>query len=176
MSIRQEAMITFKKLAVQYLPLLYTWFQEPHVMQWWPVPQGEEFFDKFLERIRSKDTFAYLVLADEITFGYIQYYRLDVTGDKTGKWLPPLPSTTVGIDQFIGAPTYLGKGYGTNMIIAFIEYLRKIEPMITTVIVDPEPENTVAIKCYKKVGFEEIGEFKTPYGKALLMRKEIMPS
>lgn len=167
------AHISFQQISKNDIPLLYAWFKEPHVAQWWPVPDGDEFFEKFLARIRSKDTVAYLVLEDEIPFGYIQYYHLDATGEKAGKWLPPLPSNTVGIDQFIGDATYLHKGYGTRMIIAFIEYLRVIKPTITTVIVDPEPENTVAIRCYQKVGFEEVGEFKRPHGHALLMRKDI---
>lgn len=84
-----------------------------------------------------------------------------------------MPQTTVGTDQFIGELNYIGKGYGTLAIKSFILFLGKINPNITTIIVDPEPNNYAAIRCYEKVGFREIGTFQTSYGPALLMRFDI---
>ena len=56
----------------------------------------------------------------------------------------------------------------------FINYLGTIEPTITTVIVDPEPENIAAIKCYEKVGFNPVGTYDVPWGgQSLLMRYDI---
>lgn len=94
---------------------------------------------------------------------------------KAGAHIPiDLPQATVGTDQFIGDSDYIGKGYGTLMIKAFIEFLQKIEPTITTVIVDPEPTNYPAIRCYEKVGFKKVIECMTPYGPALFMRYDII--
>lgn len=169
-----KSSFTFKKITDEDLPILLTWFKEPHVQKWWPIPTEQEVYAHFLKRIRSKDTFGYLVLMDDMPIGYLQYYYLDPSEAKTGAYLPvTLPKTTVGTDQFIGDPHCLGKGYGVQFIKAFIDYLRIIEPTITTVIVDPEPVNTVAIRCYEKVGFKRIIEYKTPYGPALLMRYDI---
>jgi RimJ/RimL family protein N-acetyltransferase len=160
---------TFKKISEDDIPQLLTWFQQPHVIKWWPVPEKNELIEKFLRRIRSKDTFGYVVFLDKKPIGYIQYYYLDYSQDKAGKWLPELPYSTVGTDQFIGEPDYIGKGYGTLFIKAFIEYLKTIEPDLNTIIVDPEPGNIAAIRCYEKVGFERVGIFETPYGTSLLM-------
>ena len=96
--------------------------------------------------------------------------------EKTGgQWVPhDLPETTVGIDQFIGDPNYLGKGYGLLMIKEFISYLTKVlEPRTTTIILDPKPTNIVAIKCYEKVGFKPIGVVDAPWGPALFMRYDV---
>src|SRR5581483_6612023 len=165
-----EKVITFKKATQDDAPLIYSWFEHPHVKTWWPLPENET-LESFTTRIRSKDTFAYVVLCDNKPIGYIQYYIVDKATDKTGAWLPELPPTTVGTDQFIGDPDYLGKGYGTLFIKEFITYLTTVlAPGTTTIIVDPEPANSAAIKCYKKVGFKEVGEFTTPFGPALLMR------
>lgn len=164
------AQFNFKKITPNDLPLLYSWFKQPQVEQWWPVPTQEEFFEKFLLRIRSKDTFPFLVLADGIPFAYIQYYYIDRTQPKAGKWLPELPETTVGTDQFIGDPAFLAKGYGAAFIKAFIDYLATIEPHITTVIVDPDPTNIIAIRCYEKNGFKKVGNYTTEYGQIVLMR------
>src|SRR5271156_6736384 len=52
--------ISFKKLTEHDIPLLLTWFAEPHVYQWWPVLEKNEPLDNFLKRIRSVNTFGYI--------------------------------------------------------------------------------------------------------------------
>lgn len=166
---------TFKALTQQDLPTLLSWFKEPHVAKWWPTPEKDEFFDFFLKRIRSKDTFAFMVYLNDQPFGYIQYYLIDSALEKAGSWLPTtIPdATTVGIDQFIGNKNMIGKGYGTLFIKDFINYLAAQKPELTTVIVDPEPENSAAIKSYEKVGFKQVDTYTTKYGHTLLMRYDI---
>lgn len=163
---------TFKPLQQEDLPLLLKWFQELHVTQWWPVPKKEEdFFEHFLKRIRTQDTVAYLVLLNEIPIGYIQYYKLD---QRHQSWLPPLPEETIGTDQFIGEKEYLGKGYGTLMLKTFINFVVQQDRSIKVIIVDPDPNNKAAVRCYEKVGFQTIGEFKNNFGEpALVMRYTI---
>ena len=79
---------TFKKITETDLPILLTWFKEPHVQQWCPIPTQDEVLAHFLKRIRSKDTFGYLALLDGMPIGYIQYYYLDTSEAKTGAYLP----------------------------------------------------------------------------------------
>lgn len=171
----KQSEFVFKKLTKDDIPLLLRWFKEPHVKEWWPTPEKDEaILEKFLTRIRSKDTFGFIVFIHDVAIGYIQYYHINRKHEKTGSWLPAeLPKTTVGTDQFIGEEDYLGKGYGTRFIKEFISYLHEIEPTITTVIVDPDPENAAAIRCYEKVGFTRMGVYHAPWGPALLMRYDI---
>jgi RimJ/RimL family protein N-acetyltransferase len=173
----QQRIITFKRATEHDAQLIYSWFKEPYVAQWWPVPESNEgFLDYFLPRIRSRDTFPFVVYINDIPFGYIQYYYINRTHEKTGgDWLPHgLPEkTTVGIDQFIGDPQYLHKGYGALMIKEFIAYLHQLESHITTIVLDPSPDNIVAIKCYEKVGFKHMGIVNAPWGKAVFMRYDI---
>jgi RimJ/RimL family protein N-acetyltransferase len=165
------AHINFRRVIQADLPLLYTWFEKPHVAAWWPVPEENEFFKDFLEKIRSKTTIPLLVYSNQIPIGYLQYYHIDRTREKAGSWLPTeLPVTTIGTDQFIGDENYLGKGYGTLLLKEFIKQLHDLEPTVTTVIVDPDPENAVAIRCYEKVGFTRMGMYQAPWGPALLMK------
>ncbi len=166
--------VSFKEVTAGDMPLVLSWFKEPHVRQWWPAPEENELFENFLQRIRSKNTFPYMILVDGKSIGYIQYYYIDRSVQKAGEWLPPLPEATVGTDQFIGNPEYLGKGYGTVCIKEFITYLtHAVEPSITTFIVDPEPTNYAAIRCYEKVGFRQLGNYTTPFGPILLMRYDV---
>ena len=169
----QQTQITFKPLAPEDLPLLYTWFKKTHVSKWWPTPERhEDFFEKFLTRIRTKKCFPFLIFANAIPIGYIQYYHIDKPSERQpDHWLPELPETTIGTDQFIGEEAYLGKGYGTLMIKEFITYLfSTLEPTINMIIVDPQPENIAAIKCYEKIGFTHMGTYKNPWGLAVLMK------
>jgi RimJ/RimL family protein N-acetyltransferase len=165
---------TFTKLTQNDWSLLLQWFKEPHVEKWWPTPEENELMEYFLEKIRSKNTFGFVVLLDEKPIGYIQYYYIDRSKVESGSLLPSLPDeTTIGIDQFIGDPNYLHKGYGTQFIKQFIAELPIIEPEITTIILDPNPENLAAIRCYEKVGFEKVCTYENPWGTSLLMRCDI---
>jgi RimJ/RimL family protein N-acetyltransferase len=164
----------FKKLTQDDWPLLLKWFKEPHVEQWWPTPEENELMEYFLEKIRCKNTFGFVVFLDEKPIGYIQYYYIDRSKIESGSLLPALPDeTTVGIDQFIGDLNYLHKGYGTLFIKQFIVELPTVEPKMTTVILDTNPENLAAIRCYEKVGFLPVCTYENPWGTSLVMRYDI---
>jgi RimJ/RimL family protein N-acetyltransferase len=172
-TIPTDSTFTFKKPTEDDIPLLFSWLQQPHVQKWWPTLGKEELFDHFLKRIRSKETFPFLVILDEIPIGYIQYYYINKHEEKAGKWLPDLPKHTIGFDQFIGDSEYLGKGLGTVFIKKFMSFVNIIEPNVTTFIVDPDPENHAAIRCYEKVGFSKKEICQSPWGSALLMMYKI---
>lgn len=161
----------FKLVEEKDLLLLYKWFKQPHVSKWWPTPEEkEDFFESFLKRIRSDIRKCYIVFCDNAPIGYLQLYSVDYENEKWCSWLPKFPGEkkVIGIDQFIGESDYLHKGFGTLFIKQFlVELFEKERDLV--VVVDPEPENLAAIKCYEKVGFEKIGEFKAPWGPALVM-------
>ena len=163
---------SFKKIKESDLLLLSKWLEEPHVKKWWPILEKDELLSEFLQRIRSKDTFGYIVNLDDKPIGYIQYYFVDGKTDKTGLWLPKdiLTKSVIGTDQFIGDPNKIGKGHGTKFIKEFIEFIFKNELDVKTVIVDPDPKNIAAIRCYEKIGFKKVNEFDVSWGKALLMQ------
>jgi RimJ/RimL family protein N-acetyltransferase len=169
-----QDVFTFKHVTGNDLSILHSWFQEPHVTQWWPVPQEHESFQQFTTRIRSVDTFGFIAFLGNEPIGYIQYYQIDQTHHKTGLGLPKLPENTVGIDQFIGNPQWLSKGYGTRLIKDFLIYLVTIKPETITVILDPEPINYAAIRCYEKVGFVSMGICTTFFGDCLLMSYDLL--
>lgn len=99
--------------------------------------------------------------------GYIQSYTID---RKISTWFPQIPGNgnILGIDQFIGEPAYLYKGIGTLFIKEFVDMCMMKDKNLT-IIVDPEPTNTAAIKCYEKVGFKKLGTYQAPWGPALVM-------
>lgn len=165
---------SFKKLTNQDLSLLQRWFQEPHVQRWWPIKNLEEHIKTFIHRIESNNTIGYIVSMHNIPIGYIQYYYINRTNKDSGSWLPKISDNTIGTDQFIGEVDYLHKGYGTIFIKLFLNHIKSIEPIVTTIIVDPDPTNYAAIRCYEKVGFKNIGTYNAPWGKVVIMRYDFV--
>jgi len=74
-------------------------------------------------------------------------------------------------DQFEALDTWLAANVpalGEGALIAeFVATL--FEEGAPRVIVDPNPANAAAIRCYEKVGFRRLGPIQTPDGEMLLM-------
>src|SRR5665647_928536 len=96
-NLQDHKRITFKPVTQDDIPLLFAWFLQPHVHEWWAVPETEqEFSDYILEKVTGDKQLAYMVFLNDVPLGYIQYYYLnpDLEADET--WLPELPQGTVG--------------------------------------------------------------------------------
>jgi RimJ/RimL family protein N-acetyltransferase len=136
------------------------------VLEWWDdclLP--EEIKEKYKKHIDNDIFFPYIVYLEDKPIGFIQYYW----ASKVGKgWWPDEDEGTIGLDQFIGEEDFINKGYGTLMIKEFIHYLFQ-NLLFKKIIVDVEPENIRARRCYEKVGFQEKGVIDTPEGKSILM-------
>jgi aminoglycoside 6'-N-acetyltransferase len=171
-------MFDFTPVNVTHIPLLFSWFQQPHVIQWWQEPQDlTRFTDKWQIKItghaasKQDPAAGFCVSIDQTPIGYVQYHRVN-ENDRRG--YPPLPDHTVGMDIFIGNPSYLGKGFAAPIITEFIEKVITIkEPKTTCIIIDPEPNNTRAVHVYKKAGFTPIGEYNRSSSRVLLMSLDI---
>jgi len=173
----------FRALAAADLPLLQRWLARPHVSEWWqPTPTLAELTDEYLPRLAmdvlpldaEAGVTQYLVYDDGEAVGYIQAYRVmgrpgEAGHSPDGWWPDETDPGALGIDQFIGLPERLGQGLGTRMVRAFVEWLF-LDARVTSVQVDPHPDNQRAIAAYRKVGFREVDVVQTPDGPALLLR------
>lgn len=165
----KEQLFQFHPLTEQDLPLLCEWLNRPHLQAWWR--EGEITFEsvreKYLPRIFEADTARpFLAYLEGKYVGYIQYYNAS-EGDPN--WWPDEPRPGVlGIDQFLADEEELGQGLGTAMISQFVGKILE-DPKVTQIRVDPRPDNRRAIRCYKKVGFREVGPITTPDGPAVMM-------
>jgi RimJ/RimL family protein N-acetyltransferase len=153
----------FKPLAESDLPFLFEWFAQPYIAQLWKEPDWRTFQEKYRKRISSNDIFPFVAYIDDKPIAYIKYHHVK---DDDRALFPnvEIPAFSIGLDLFIGNPNYLGKGYGTHLVKEFIQFVQKIEPHCTTIIIDPAVDNHRAIRCYEKVGFKIVGTYITPYG------------
>ncbi|WP_454782569.1 GNAT family N-acetyltransferase [Legionella sp. WA2022007384] len=159
--INQTTSFIFKPLTENDLMLLYHWFQEPVINQWYARGQSwsfENIKQKYLPRILGKDNVpSFIIYIDEVPLGFIQYYRLsDHVPEGICHNNHPLfdcypPHKLAGIDLFIAPSNQRGKGLGKQILDSFITELPN---SICAVLVDPEIHNHHAISCYEKSGFK----------------------
>lgn len=135
----------------------------PHV-RWDAGRDRKTLWERYLGE-ESHDLLPYIVYYLSKPIGYIQSYK---AYNAANGWWPDEKEGTVGIDIFIGEPEYLGKGLGTKIVKLFVEKLFA-DATIKKIVVDPKPDNFIAINCYKNAGFKEAELITTPDGPALLM-------
>ncbi|OQM76552.1 GNAT family N-acetyltransferase [Pseudaminobacter manganicus] len=145
------------------MKLLARWLAEPHVATWWGDKDGE--LETIAGHVDSISVEPFIVELDGRPLGYIQSY--DPHLEEGGNTYADQPFGTLGIDQFIGEPDLIGKGHGTRLLSDFVAML--LEEGALRVIVDPDPANAAAIRCYEKVGFRPIGRRQTEQGEVCLM-------
>lgn len=153
----------FRPLTGKDMKLVARWLGEPHVAAWWGDRESE--LKGIADNIDSIAVEPLIIELDGRPIGYIQSY--DPNLEEGENPYADQPFGTLGIDQFIGEPELIGKGHGTRLIAEFVATL--FEEGAPRVIVDPNPANAAAIRCYEKVGFRRLGPVQTPDGEMLLM-------
>jgi len=153
---------TFRPISVEDLPTVRRWLAMPHVCQWWGDPEKQ--FELVSEDMDHPSMQQFIVASGESAFAYLQCY--DPTAWPNNGF-GRQPDGARGIDQFIGEPDMVGRGHGSALIRAFVtDLLQQRAPQVVT---DPDPQNTRAIRAYKKAGFREDRLVNTPDGRAMLM-------
>ena len=140
------------------------WLSNEHVKQWWN--DGDDTLEKVsLHYGKESDHVVRFILMEvnedgwqeEKRIGYFQYYFND-------------DDETIGIDQFIGEESYIGRGIGEKAIKQFVALIdERHNP--TQIILNTSPQNRMAIRCYEKVGFKYWKTVKTEDGKLAYMMK-----
>jgi RimJ/RimL family protein N-acetyltransferase len=162
-------MIGFRRLRNADLHLMHRWLHTPHVARWYGEPGTlEEVSEEYSAYIEGREQVEpYLILYNDRPVGYIQSYR--VSGDEEYERLVDIEDSA-GIDLFIGEEDLLYKGLGPLVIRCFIEETVFADESIGACIIDPDPENTAAIRAYEKVGFEYFKTAETSEGRLHLMK------
>ncbi len=149
-------------MTAQDLPTVRRWLRAPHVSEWWGDPDQQ--FALVSGDVSHPAMEQFIVSTDDRPFAYLQCYDPTAWPDNG---FGDLPAGTRGIDQFIGEADMIERGHGSAMIKSFVDKL--LQAGTPRVVTDPDPENSRAIRAYKKAGFEKSRLVDTPDGRALLM-------
>lgn len=163
--------IDFKPLTRGDLPLLLTWFQRPHMREWWGEPDEEIALVR--DMLEGRDTTRpFLFQLDGRPIGYIQYWFIghhqNAEWLEDHPWLGEFPPDALGIDLSIGEPQLVGRGLGSTVLRAFAE--RLVASGYPTLVIDPDPDNLRAIRAYEKAGFGPVTHLEGMTGDALIMQ------
>lgn len=151
--------IAFQPLTESDLPLVYQWLSAPHVRQWWGEPDEEIVFIR--QMISHPKEQGFLATVDQEPFGYIQSCNPTDYSDEA-PWSAGMAADTIGIDMFIGTAERLGQGLGSAMVHTFCA--RLFAQGADYLVLDPDAENTTAIKTYKRAGFKHLLDYPTSTG------------
>ena len=161
----------FRPMTADDLPLMRRWLEMPHIKQWWGEPEEELGYIR--DMIDGRDTTRPFIFAvDDEPVGYIQYWFVghhqNATWVADHPWLAELPSDAVGVDLSIGDSKKLGRGLGSAALRAFAEDL--FRQGHRTIVIDPDPTNTRAVRAYEKAGFKAIPHLLGRTGDTLIMQ------
>jgi RimJ/RimL family protein N-acetyltransferase len=156
------ALIGFRWLSEDDLPPLHRWLNEGAALQWYglePTTLAEVVL-AYTPRLHGRSSVRSMLItyADQ-PVGYIQRYFPKDEPDYWGK--QDLPPDTAGIDLFIGESTFLHSGFGPLAIRSFL-WEHVFTGSTKHCIIDPDPDNTIAIRAYEKVGFRHIRTIGPP--------------
>jgi RimJ/RimL family protein N-acetyltransferase len=170
--------INFKPLTKDDLPLLFKWFQKPHVKQWYA--RGESYTldmikEKYLPRILNPESIPnFIIYADNTPIGYIQLYCIkDSLPDGVTDYTHPLfnnfkPNEIAGVDLFIANENYLKKGYATLALTNFIkEY---VQGKFILLVTDPLKINKNAIRFFERNGFKRFNQENNTINELMILR------
>jgi thiamine kinase-like enzyme/RimJ/RimL family protein N-acetyltransferase len=161
--------LSFEKISLQHIDIIFGWLSEPFVQEFWDNTQDHKddilnfvngrkepsnYCDgKYVYWIANCDShpFAMLMTIQETAEDHIDDIKLNHLS-KTGH--------TYGIDYMIGNKNYFGKGYGAKTLSAFLDFFRKeFDVSADTFLIDPASDNPRAKNVYMKAGFEHVADF-----------------
>lgn len=148
--------IKFKKFSATDMPLFLTWSKKPQVKDTW-FAGGYESIEKYREKTKGNGyDYAFIIYLDDKAIGYIQCSDLYAYRTKCSAPQGVFTNEELGtfcLDLFIGEEEYLNKGYGTEIVKAFVAKLFK-DFKAKKILIDPACSNQRAIRCYEKAGFK----------------------
>ena len=147
--------IQFKKFEEKNIFLWEKWITVPHVKDVWFI-EGYETTDYIHKKIKgNKYDYPFIIYLDENPIGYIQccdlYAYRNLCKNLKGLFTQE-DSGTFCMDLFIAEMEYLNKGYGTEIVKKFVEYVFHTFHA-KKILIDPAETNMRAIRCYEKAGF-----------------------
>ena len=155
---KEANILKIRKMVYDDLELMTKWLNTEEVLEFFgdPVapPSARQVREKYGPRIDGDVAVEpYIAETEGRPFAFLQCYRLSEKDYVSYDY--SIEETLYGIDQFIGEPSLFDKGYGTQMVEKFLDFIF-VEKQADAVVVDPELINPRAIRCYEKCGFRKV--------------------
>jgi len=104
--------------------LIQIWFNEPHVQSFyslrvWTIEEVRQKLTPYIQGVGGMD--CYIISVDKTPMGYIQCYPVKEHPWDNQNLVEELIQNSAGIDLFIGEKKFIGKGFGCEILEAFLK-------------------------------------------------------
>lgn len=152
-----ESNIDFRPLTEGDLPLVFRWFDAPHARaSFGDRLAGVDVTAEYLEQIAGRSpSRAFIVTLGGRPIGMVEWERMGDSPEFQRCYQVSDPDTA-NCDVLIGEEGAAHRGLGPEVIRAFLARVVFADPRITSCVIDPMTDNSIAIRAYEKVGFRFI--------------------
>jgi RimJ/RimL family protein N-acetyltransferase len=131
------------------IDIVKKWLYKEHVRKWFKEP--EEWLKEISGREQNYSFIKhFIVFCQNEPIGFCQYYACSEADEEEYRSYPK--EGTYSIDYCIGEESYLGKGYGQEIVERLVDLIWKIKES-KLIVVQPERENTMSCNVLLKNGF-----------------------
>jgi len=143
-------MFELRPLTREDLPLLHRWFNLPHARRWFGHSM-QHVEDVYGASLRGEETFdSFIASIDGAAIGLVNFGFFGDYPDLQHAYGVTDPDAA-NCDVLLAERAH--EGLGPVLIREFLERIVFAHPRTTSVVIDPVPDNTIAIRAYEKVGF-----------------------
>lgn len=146
-----DSSITFRRMEINRdVRRLFEWLADDDVRRWYD--EGEHSVENYRRTFAPEPTVnKFIVEIEGNPVGYLQTYWLSDEPDYAAQL--GLDHDAVSIDMFIGDADWRGHGWGSRILTAALERMVFGEMQAEWACINPDPENTRAVRSYEKAGF-----------------------
>ncbi len=139
------------------LPLLKVWFRAPHADRWFGKGKSDQEIDEeYIPYIEGTvPIHPYIVRLGARPIGLICWERMGDFPELMQIYEVTDPNAS-NCDVIIGEADAAHRGLGPPMIRRFLKEIIFANPAISCCVIDPEAENTIAIRAYARAGFRPL--------------------
>jgi RimJ/RimL family protein N-acetyltransferase len=149
------AQLSFRPLTEADVPRLWAWFDAPHARRWFARERtAASIVEEFMGYLAgSEPIHNYIVMYAGRDIGLVQWTRLGNFSLQMNGYEVTDPDV-VNVDILIGDAGHVRRGLGAPLVRRFLdEIVFAADPRFQTCLIDPERENSAAIRAYEKAGF-----------------------
>jgi aminoglycoside 6'-N-acetyltransferase len=147
----------FHPLTRSDFPLLCRWLAQPHVQRWWADDASLEAVERDYGGTAdgTEPAEVFVTWRGDQPFGLVQRFRLFAYPQYVQALAPliEVPQGAWSIDYFVGEPSDVGRGRGTEMLAAFTRKLLRDQLSATALIVPVHVANIASWRALEKIGF-----------------------
>jgi aminoglycoside 6'-N-acetyltransferase len=142
--------IEFAPLTDDDLPQVEDWLNREHVARWWREDSSESLAEYRAALEGREPTDHYLIVVDGRPIGMIQTYLVADNPD----WdeVVQVGPDVAGVDIMIGEEELVGRGFGPQILTAFVRDFVEAPAVIATV----EESNRRSWRAFEKAGFRHV--------------------